>query len=110
MRNQVKHTLLLLICILLISNLTFAKEEKTDGTDPMESFGDVNENYSSDQRSEVSNLNINQKIRFRHLSGTYTSDYQESSSLTSLIIWYDLGVGQSVYKYKISRNSVSQLL
>ena len=42
------------------------------------------------------------KIRFRGLSGTYTSDFQEATSSTSTIIWDKLGIGQSVFKLKTS--------
>ena len=59
--------------------------------------------FSSDsslQKSGNSNRNINRKIRFRLLSGTDTSGTQETSSSTSSIIWGDLGIGQSVNKYK----------
>ena len=48
------------------------------------------------------------KIRFRHLSGTYTSDTQEATSSTSSIIWDGVGIGQTVFTYKtiISGNTV----
>jgi hypothetical protein len=107
------HTLLILVFNLLIANLTFgyghktvAEEGQTDDSDTMESLGDLNEKNSSSssdstlQKRGDSNLNTNQKIRFRSLSGRYTSDIQESSSSTSSIIWNGLGIGQSVYKYK----------
>jgi len=42
------------------------------------------------------------KIRFRHLSGTYTSDTQEATSSTSSIIWDGVGIGQTVFTYKTS--------
>ena len=42
------------------------------------------------------------KIRFRGLSGTYTSDFQEVTSSTGTIIWDKLGIGQSVFKLKTS--------
>ena len=42
------------------------------------------------------------KIRFRGLSGTYTSDFQEVNSSTGTIIWDKLGIGQSVFKLKTS--------
>ena len=42
------------------------------------------------------------KIRFRHLSGTYTSDSQEAASSTSSIIWDGVGIGQTVFTYKTS--------
>ena len=40
------------------------------------------------------------KIRFRYLSGTYTSDTQEATSSTSSIIWDGVGIGQTDFKYK----------
>jgi len=40
------------------------------------------------------------KIRFRHLSGTYTSDPQEATNSASSIIWDRMGIGQTVLKYK----------
>ena len=40
------------------------------------------------------------KIRFRYLSGTYTSDTQEATISTSSIIWDRVGIGQTVFKYK----------
>jgi len=48
------------------------------------------------------------KIRFRYLSGTYTSDTQEATSSTSSIIWDGVGIGQTVFTYKtrISGNTV----
>ena len=48
------------------------------------------------------------KIRFRYLSGTYTSDSQEAASSTSSIIWDGVGIGQTVFTYKtiISGNTV----
>ena len=40
------------------------------------------------------------KIRFRYLSGTYTSDTQEATYSASSIIWDRVGIGQTVLKYK----------
>ena len=39
------------------------------------------------------------KIRFRSLSGTYTSDPQEATNSASSIIWDGVGIGQTVFKY-----------
>ena len=39
------------------------------------------------------------KIRFRYLSGTYTSDSQEATYSASSIIWDRMGIGQTVFKY-----------
>ena len=46
------------------------------------------------------------KIRFRHLSGTYTSDSQEAASSTSSIIWDGVGIGQTVIKRKLSISGI----
>ena len=48
------------------------------------------------------------KIRFRYLSGTYTSDPQEATNSASSIIWDGVGIGQTVFTYKtiISGNTV----
>jgi len=45
-------------------------------------------------------LVISPKIRFRYLSGTYTSNSQEATRSNSSIIWNGWGIGQSVFKYK----------
>ena len=42
------------------------------------------------------------KIRFRYLSGTYTSDPQEATNSASSIIWDGVGIGQTVFTYKTS--------
>lgn len=58
------------------------------------------EEPSSNQKS--SKDSESSKIRFRGLSGTYTSDFQEVTSSTGTIIWDKLGIGQSVFKLKTS--------
>jgi hypothetical protein len=69
----------------------------------------VNQEIQFDQRKEKSFNNQkasedseSSKIRFRGLSGTYTSDFQEATSSTGTIIWDKLGIGQSVFKLKTS--------
>ena len=47
------------------------------------------------------------KIRFRYLSGTYTSDTQEATSSTSSIIWDGVGIGQTVFKRKMSISGIT---
>ena len=47
------------------------------------------------------------KIRFRYLSGTYTSDSQEAASSTSSIIWDGVGIGQTVIKRKMSISGIT---
>ena len=39
-------------------------------------------------------------MKFRYLSGTYTSDLLEAASSTYSIIWEGFGIGQSVFKKK----------
>ena len=48
------------------------------------------------------------KIRFRYLSGKYTSDPQEATNSASSIIWDGVGIGQTDFTYKtiISGNTV----
>ena len=69
----------------------------------------VNQGIQIDQREKRSSNNQkasedseSSKIRFRGLSGTYTSDFQEVTSSTGTIIWDKLGIGQSVFKLKTS--------
>jgi hypothetical protein len=45
-------------------------------------------------------LKLNPNMKFRYLSGTYTSDLQEAAISTSSIIWEGFGIGQSVFKKK----------
>ena len=45
-------------------------------------------------------LKLNPNMKFRYLSGTYTSDLLEAASSTYSIIWEGFGVSQSVFKKK----------
>jgi hypothetical protein len=45
-------------------------------------------------------LILNPNMKFRYLSGTYTSDLLEAASSTYSIIWEGFGIGQSVFKKK----------
>ena len=54
------------------------------------------------QSKDYQNIKYPSKIRFRYLSGTYTSDSQEAASSTSSIIWDGVGIGQTVFKRKMS--------
>ena len=47
------------------------------------------------------------KIRFRYVSGTYTSDPQEATNSASSIIWDGVGIGQTVFKYKMSTSGIT---
>ena len=70
--------------------------EVNQGTQFNQGKGKPSNNQKASKDSESS------KIRFRGLSGTYTSDYQEATSSTGTIIWDKLGIGQSVFKLKTS--------
>ena len=65
---------------------------------------DTNIKKSSKISGTSRNTELTPKIRFRYLYGTYNSDSQEATSSTSSIIWAGLGIGQSVFKYKMSKN------
>jgi len=56
---------------------------------------------------DYQNIKSPSKIRFRYLTGTYTSDSQEAVSSISSIIWDGVGIGQSVLKYKTSHSEKS---
>ena len=55
---------------------------------------------SSVRSKDYQKIKFPPKIRFRYLSGTYTSDTQEATVSTSSIIWDRVGIGQTVFKYK----------
>ena len=56
------------------------------------------------QSKDYQNIKYPSKIRFRYLTGTYTTDSQEAVSSISSIIWDGVGIGQSVLKYKTSHS------
>ena len=64
----------------------------------------ISKDYQSKdyQSKDYQKIKYPSKIRFRHLTGTYTSDTQEAASSTSSIIWDGVGIGQTVFKYKTS--------
>ncbi|SVE62504.1 uncharacterized protein METZ01_LOCUS515358, partial [marine metagenome] len=62
----------------------------------------IKEKEISSNNQKASEDSGSSKIRFRGLSGTYTSDFQEVTSSTGTIIWDKLGIGQSVFKLKTS--------
>ena len=59
------------------------------------------------QSKGYQNIKYPSKIRFRYLTGTYTTDSQEAVSSISSIIWDGVGIGQSVLKYKTSHSEKS---
>jgi hypothetical protein len=52
------------------------------------------------QSKDYQKIKFPSKIRFRYLSGTYTSDSQEATYSASSILWDRVGIGQTVLKYK----------
>jgi len=62
----------------------------------------ISKDYQSKgyQSKDYQNIKYPSKIRFRYLSGTYTSDSQEATNSASSIIWDRVGIGQTVLKYK----------
>jgi len=52
------------------------------------------------QSKDYQNIKYPSKIRFRYLTGTYSSDSQEATNSASSIIWDGVGIGQTVLKYK----------
>jgi len=69
----------------------------------------ISKDYQSKgyQSKDSQNIKYPSKIRFRYLTGTYTSDSQEAVSSISSIIWDGVGIGQSVLKYKTSHSEKS---
>ena len=59
------------------------------------------------QSKDYQNIKYPSKIRFRYLTGTYTSDSQEAVSSISSIIWDGVGIGQSILKYKTTHSGKS---
>jgi len=59
------------------------------------------------QSKGYQNIKYPSKIRFRYLTGTYTTDSQEVVSSISSIIWDGVGIGQSVLKYKTTHSEKS---
>ena len=59
------------------------------------------------QSKDYQKIKYPSKIRFRNLSGTYTEDSQEATSSTSSIIWDGVGIGQTVFKSKMSISGIT---
>ena len=69
----------------------------------------ISKDYQSKgyQSKDYQNIKYPSKIRFRYLTGTYTTDSQEVVSSISSIIWDGVGIGQSVLKYKTTHSEKS---
>jgi len=84
----------------------------TYSEESMETYSGESMDTSSEKSSVISrdyqNIKFPPKIRFRYLSGSYTSDPQEATNLASSIIWDGVGIGQTVFTYKtiVSGNTV----
>jgi len=67
----------------------------------------ISKDYQSkgSRSKDSQNIKYPSKIRFRHLTGTYSSDSQEAISSISSIIWDGVGIGQSVFKYKTTHSN-----
>ena len=92
---------------------TYSDESMDTYTDkPMGTYTDKPRRRYTDKSSvrskDYQKIKFPTKIRFRYLSGTYTSDPQEATNSASSIIWDGVGIGQTVFKYKtiISGNTV----
>ena len=97
-------TLIILInsfCLVFAQSMYDFKGKKTN-VRPYEM--DTNSKKQSNISVTRQNIKLNPKIRFRYLYGTYNSDSQEATTSTSSIIWDGFGIGQSVFKYKTSKN------
>jgi len=83
-----------------------------DSKKSIDTYSETSMDRYSDKSSVISGgyqkIGSPPKIRFRYLSGTYTSDPQEATNSASSIIWDGVGIGQTVFKYKtiISGNTV----
>ena len=102
-----RYGILLLTLIILSDSfsLVFA-QSMYDFKGKKTNISPLHDEYRTGKTSVISEddqkIKFPPKIRFRHLSGTYTSDSQEAASSTSSIIWDGVGIGQSVFTYKTS--------
>ena len=83
-----------------------------DSKKSIDTYSETSMDTYSDKSSVISGgyqkIGSPPKIRFRYLSGTYTSDPQEATNSSSSIIWDGVGIGQTDFTYKtsISGNTV----
>ena len=102
-----RYGILLLTLIILSDSFSFVFAQSVyDFKGKKTNISPLHDEYRSRETSVISEddqkIKFPPKIRFRHLSGTYTSDSQEAASSTSSIIWDGVGIGQTVFKYKTS--------
>jgi len=109
-----RYGILLLTLIILSDSfsLVFA-QSMYDFKGKKTNISPLHDEYRSRETSVISEdyqkIKFTPKIRFRHLSGTYTSDShsQEAASSTSSIIWDGVGIGQTVFKRKMSISGIT---
>ena len=107
-----RYGILLLTLIILSDSfsLVFA-QSMYDFKGKKTNISPLHEEYRTRKTSVISEddqkIKFPPKIRFRHLSGTYTSDSQEAASSTSSIIWDGVGIGQTVFKRKMSISGIT---
>ncbi len=107
-----RYGILLLTLIILSDSfsLVFA-QSMYDFKGKRTNISPLHDEYRSRKTSVISEddqkIKFPPKIRFRHLSGTYTSDSQEAASSTSSIIWDGVGIGQTVFKRKMSISGIT---
>ena len=120
MRPNLKYKIIFLVSIILCGVIcpTFAQnvsEFKTRSNNVKDRNikqnlssdwkGDTSYSENTDSRSpKFSRYSTPSKIRFRFLSGNYSSDQRNVSTSTSQVIWDKLGLGQSVFKTEGNRS------
>ena len=107
-----KFGIVLFTLLILSNNFSFVFAQsmydfKGKDTNISPLYPNTNSNRSSSNRSssiseDYQNIKYPSKIRFRYLTGTYSSEFQEATSSISSIIWDGVGIGQSVFKNKTS--------
>ena len=107
-----KFGIVLFTLLILSNNFSFVFAQsmydfKGKDTNISPLYPNTNSNRSSSNRSssiseDYQNKKYPSKIRFRYLTGTYSSEFQEATSSISSIIWDGVGIGQSVFKNKTS--------
>jgi len=105
-----RYGILLLTLIILSDSFSFVFAQSVyDFKGKKTNISPLHDEYRSRETSVISEddqkIKFPPKIRFRYLSGTYTSDSQEAASSTSSIIWDGVGIGQTVFKYKMSTSA-----
>jgi len=119
MRLNLRYKIIFLVTIILCGVIcpTFAQnvsEFKTRSNNVKDR--NIKQNLSSDWKGDTSysentvsrtsrsqRYSIPSKIRFRFLTGKYSSDQKDVTTSTSKIIWDRLGLGQSVFKSEGNR-------